>query len=76
VANSSVQIMWQRNAVVQAACKSSPAVFMALMESNTFQAGLDALDPECPCYVKDKGIAQCVYLGLMSMIDNLRDATS
>jgi hypothetical protein len=35
-----------------------------LLMSNTFQAGLDALDPNCPCYVRDRAIQECVYLGL------------
>ena len=37
---------------------------LVLLMSNTFQAGLDALDPNCPCYVRDKAIQECVYLGL------------
>jgi hypothetical protein len=30
----------------------------------TFQAGLDALDPDCPCFVQDRAIQECIYLGL------------
>jgi hypothetical protein len=37
---------------------------LALLMSNTFQAGLDALDPFCPCFVRDRAIQECVYLGL------------
>ena len=35
-----------------------------LLGDNSFQAGLDALDPDCPCFVRDNGIRECVFLGL------------
>ena len=37
---------------------------LALLMSNTFQAGLDALDPGSPWYVQDRAIRECVYQGL------------
>jgi hypothetical protein len=45
---------------------------MSLMLNNTFQAGLDALDPDCPCYVQDKAIQECVYFGLRNMLTAMR----
>lgn len=66
--------MWQRNAVLAHAKRAGIEEFVYVMSDNNFQAGLDALDPDCPCYVQDKGIAQCIYLGLMSMIDSAVEA--
>lgn len=41
---------------------------LRLLMSNDFQAGLDALDPDCPCYVQDRAIQECIYLGLRFML--------
>lgn len=71
--DTSPRLLWQRNNVLRRLQQSGPDVYRALMQNNNFQAGLDALDPDCPCYVQDKGIAHCIHLGLLSMIDFVND---
>jgi len=43
----------------------------ACLSSNIFQAGLDALDPDAPCWVQDGAIQDVIYRGLKAM---MRDA--
>ena len=74
--DTSPRLLWQRNNVLVKLRQSGFDVYQALMQNNNFQAGLDALDPECPCYVQDKGIAHCIYRGLLSMIDFANDVRS
>lgn len=42
--------------------------YYGLMSDNTFQAGLDALDPYLPCYVQDRAIQECIFLGLLELV--------
>ena len=42
---------------------------VALLMDNEFQAGLDALDPDLPCYVEDRAIQACVFYGLLWKIE-------
>lgn len=61
--------MEYRNEILKMARNAGFEVFAKLMMSNNFQAGLDALDPDCPCYVQDRAIQTCIYLGLQRMIE-------
>jgi hypothetical protein len=56
--------MEYRNEIIKMLGKLGPEKHLALLSSNTFQAGLDALDPDCPCFVRDRAIQECIYLGL------------
>lgn len=53
-----------RNEIIKMLPMLDMSKHLALLSSNTFQAGLDALDPDCPCFVQDRAIQECIYLGL------------
>jgi hypothetical protein len=57
-------VMEYRNEIIRMLGKLDVNKHLALLSSNTFQAGLDALDPDCPCFVQDRAIQECIYLGL------------
>ena len=45
--------MEYRNKIIQLLERLDARARVALLLDNQFQAGLDALDPDCPCYVWD-----------------------
>ena len=53
-----------RNEIIKMLGKLDMDKHLVLLSSNTFQAGLDALDPDCPCFVRDRAIQECIYLGM------------
>jgi hypothetical protein len=53
-----------RNEIIRLLGRLDLEKHLALLSNNTFQAGLDALDPDCPCFVPDRAIQECIYLGL------------
>ena len=59
----------ERNAVLLRTQTAPIKVGMQLMMSNTFQAGLNALDPEAPCFVRSAAIREVLQRGLFSIID-------
>jgi hypothetical protein len=64
-----MQALTLRNQVVEQVSKLPVSVGMKLMMANMFQAGLNALDPEAPCYVGSKAIQEVVQRGLFAIID-------
>ena len=48
--------MEYRNKIIQLLERLDARARVALLLDNQFQAGLDALDPDCPCYVWDEAI--------------------
>jgi hypothetical protein len=56
--------MKYRNEIIKMLGRLEMEKHLALLSSNTFQAGLDALDPDCSCFVQDRAIQECIYLGL------------
>ena len=56
--------MEYRNKIIQLLERLDARARVALLLDNQFQAGLDALDPDCPCYVQDEAIQGCIFYGL------------
>ena len=56
--------MEYRNKIIQLLERLDARARVALLLDNQFQAGLDALDPDCPCYVWDEAIQGCIFYGL------------
>ena len=56
--------MEYRNKIIQLLERLDARARVALLLDNQFQAGLDALDPDCPCYVGDEAIQGCIFYGL------------
>lgn len=61
-----------RNDVLRQTQHCPVQVGMKLMMDNTFQAGLNALDPEAPCFVEDKAIRKVIFRGLLAIISQYR----
>ena len=56
--------MEYRNKIIQLLERLDARARVSLLLDNQFQAGLDALDPDCPCYVWDEAIQGCIFYGL------------
>ena len=56
--------MEYRNKIIQLLGRLDARARVSLLLDNQFQAGLDALDPDCPCYVADEAIQGCIFYGL------------
>lgn len=63
------QTLALRNKVLSRLPKLPVTVGMKLMMDNSFQAGLNALDPEAPCFVESEAIREVVQRGLFAIID-------
>ncbi len=62
----------QRQAVVNYLMKAAfgdPQVHYRVHASPDFAAGLNALDPNLPCFVEDEGARNMIMIGCMHMID-------
>lgn len=58
-----------RNQVMLRLCYNTSAFrHLELLSNNDFQAGLDALDPEAPCFINDRAIRNTVVYGLVHMM--------
>lgn len=68
LAEMRVDSILKRNSVMLCFEQLTMRQGMTLLGNNTFQAGLDALDPDAPCWVKDSAIQDIIVLGLMSMM--------
>lgn len=64
--------LFLRNQVLTEVSSASIEIGMKLMMDNTFQAGLNVLDPDFPLFITDPAVQQVVFKGLMSIIDQYR----
>lgn len=58
----------KRNVVMMRLGSQPMDVQLRLLMNNNFQAGLDAIDPDAPCFVKDQAIQNVIIVGLNHMI--------
>jgi hypothetical protein len=61
--------MEYRNKVISMMAKLDMRARMSLLCDNQFQAGLNALDPDCPCYMQDEAIQGIIFYGLVYKIN-------
>ncbi len=59
-----------RNRVIKALEQTSPAVHQLCLRNETFQSGLDAIDPECRSFIQSLKIRDLVEMGLIKMIES------
>lgn len=48
--------------------EADPLTAVKLMSNNLFQAALNALDPDAPCFVEDAAIQEVIYLGARQLV--------
>lgn len=58
----------ERNTVLQRLNRLRPDQSALLLTDEKFAAGLDALDPFSPVFVKDRKVRQVILFGLSTMI--------
>lgn len=58
-----------RNTILTYLKAAPEEVFVEMLMDNTFQAGLDHLDPSLPCWEHDEVLRRLIYRGLRHQID-------